>query len=109
MDIGADVGRFSSVLRSPDVVVLSLIRAKPRPVRTGLELRINFSLYTCEERLSVQFLKYGKAAGFPLQDERRALENVVKCAPKSKLGQFYSDGGERWTESPALSREHFGR
>jgi len=69
------------VLRSPDVVVLSLIRAKPRPVRTGLELRINFSLYPCEERLSVQFLKYGKAAGFPLQDEREVLEKVVKRAP----------------------------
>ena len=32
----------------------------------------------CGEGLSVQFLKYGKAAGFPLQDEREALENVVK-------------------------------
>ena len=81
IDIGADVGRVSRVLRSVVVVVLSLIRAKPRPVRTGLELRINFSLYMCGEGLSVQFLKYGKAAGFPLQDEREALEKVVKCAP----------------------------
>ena len=35
----------------------------------------------CGEGLSVQFLKYGKAAGFPLQDEREVLEKVVKCAP----------------------------
>jgi hypothetical protein len=36
----------------------------------------------CEERLSVQFLKYGKAAIFPLQDERELLEKVVKTTSR---------------------------
>jgi len=58
MDIGADVGRLSIVLRSRESTsrlpsTPALIRAKPRSDRTGLELRINFSLYMYGEPLSV--------------------------------------------------------
>ena len=49
-DIGAEVGRLSIALRSRLPTSSGLIRAKPRPVRTGLELRINFSLYMYGER-----------------------------------------------------------
>ena len=51
IDIGADDGRASIVLRSRVPTASPLIRAKPRPLRTGLELRINFSLYMCENEL----------------------------------------------------------
>jgi hypothetical protein len=55
-----------------------LIRAKPRPVRTGLVLRINFSLYRYGEGLSAHFITYGKGGIFPLLGEREFLEKVVK-------------------------------
>ena len=55
----------------------------------------------CGERLSVQFLKYGKAAGFPLFSEREVLEKVVKCAPdrtRTDTGRIYKLESPNWPD-----------
>jgi hypothetical protein len=85
IDIGADEGRLSIELRSRVSVprlpsTSGLIRAKPRPVRTGLELRINFSLYRYGKGLPVHYITYGNARKFPHLLERNSLKAPVTCA-----------------------------